>query len=1100
MRFLDPEWFRAQIASVDQHPIVFDLSVHDNVALGLSGRAHELKPGSVTYTKDHVPVVPRSEVEQACRTALLHEFVKVSERDRGEGIPQPRLTDYLTSSLSQGLPDGYDTILGTRGSSLSGGQKQRLAIARARLRDPPILILDEATSALDPTSRLLINEAVKTWRKGRTTIIITHDLSQVEAGDFLYMMKQGQVVENGYREDLERSGASGLFRELAEQQREQAEDERQQRVERDAAATAAASPSSSSWALSTPKLARLASGTPSPNEQVEELVELLPQRSTLSYRSPVRDTTRSADGLGLSSPSRRSTFRYNPAAASSDRDLRRHGRQPSSDSLKTVGSAYSSTSDLVAADKTSTPPVRISNDDPTLSDRAGAKGLRTLRLAEQQHAWVASRDAPWLEDAGKVAASLRSQPSSAPASIRTRKVWSEDDLNKSVAALKDLHIDLPTTKSNAAAANAIESAEAILSPPAPLWPTLRFALATTPRKPLLILGLICSILFGALTPLFSFFLGKLLATMGLQGQSHNVLVYALFVLCLAVLEGIFSFGNFYTMEVVGEAWIQKLRGVALRKVVRQDKTWFDTAPDAKPGTLVARTIQDAEDARNLLARQIGALLIVLIMVLAGITWAMITGWQLTLVGLAVGPIFIAAMTLQSSVVARFEVKNKARRETVAKSFYEVASNIRGVRSMALEGIFASQFDDALQATKRDALRAAPFSGFGFGLGEALTYMCEALLFYVGALFITRGIYDFERMVVVFNLFIFAVSFAAMTMAYLPGLTKALQATADMRRLVELGEEGGSERVRAPQQQQGQPWQGQEEQEQGHIVFKDVSFKYPSRPNVPVLTSASFSVQRGEKVAIVGPSGCGKSTIAALLQRLYEPEANDEAGTTSSSGIYLDGHRIDSLPTTTLRHRLAVISQHPNLFDMSVEENVEYGLPDDETRTDGVATSAAIRAACSLAQSSSFIAALPKGYGTQLGDAASLVSGGQKQRLAIARALLRFLPPQQQQQGRRTNRASVLILDEATSALDDVTRAAVLDVVLPTAKSGHTAKSTLLADTTVLAVTHKLDEMKRCDRIVVLEEGKVVQQGSFEELMQVKGGAFRTLASAGGWGA
>ena len=205
--------------------------------------------------------------------------------------------------------------------------------------------------------------------------------------------------------------------------------------------------------------------------------------------------------------------------------------------------------------------------------------------------------------------------------------------------------------------------------------------------------------------------------------------------------------------------------------------------------MVNRIIKDSEDARSLLSRFFGNLVNVVAMVLAGLTWAMIEGWQLTLVGMSVAPIFILAIAVQSRLVTRFEGRNKLQREKVARCFYDVVSNIRGVRSMALEPVFAAQFHDAAVITERDAIRVAPLSGFGFGLGEGLTYLSEALIFYVGAVFIVQGSYDFKKMVVVFNLFIFAVTFAAGTMAYLPGLSKGVQATADLLDLIEEDERG-----------------------------------------------------------------------------------------------------------------------------------------------------------------------------------------------------------------------------------------------------------------------------------------------------------------------
>ncbi|KAG9081761.1 hypothetical protein FS749_007412, partial [Ceratobasidium sp. UAMH 11750] len=202
---LDEKWTRKHVALVSQQCILFDMSVHDNVAIGLAGREDEMlnrteeEDPLAEPSAPYVPRVSRSRVMDACRVALLHEFIRE-------------------------LPDGYDTILSGGGGggddeadegkgriSLSGGQRQRLAIARAWMRDPAVLILDEATSALDATARILVFEAIKAWRRNKTTIVITHDLAQIAPSDFVYVMKDGRVVQEGYRYNLEvdRAGVFG---------------------------------------------------------------------------------------------------------------------------------------------------------------------------------------------------------------------------------------------------------------------------------------------------------------------------------------------------------------------------------------------------------------------------------------------------------------------------------------------------------------------------------------------------------------------------------------------------------------------------------------------------------------------------------------------------------------------------------------------------------------------------------------------------------------------------------------------------------------------------------------------------------------------------
>lgn len=243
--------------------------------------------------------------------------------------------------------------------------------------------------------------------------------------------------------------------------------------------------------------------------------------------------------------------------------------------------------------------------------------------------------------------------------------------------------------------------------------------------------------------------------------------------------------------------------------------------------------------------------------------------------------------------------------------------------------------------------------------------------------------------------------------------------------------------------------------EGDIKFTDVDFSYPERSDVSVLQNTSLRLRKNECVAIVGSSGSGKSTIAALLQRLYEP---------MSGSVTIGGHDLRAMDVKHLRSHIAVVSQSPYLFDASVAENISYGNA-------GLSPLDVCRAA-QAAHVHDFVMGLPQGYDTPVGANAALISGGQAQRLAIARALARP--------------ARVLVLDECTSALDPASQAAVMETIR-SAKVGRTT----------LVVTHKLPVMQLCDRIVVLADGRVSEEGTYEQLVR-RNGVFAQLARGGEW--
>jgi ATP-binding cassette subfamily B protein len=238
---------------------------------------------------------------------------------------------------------------------------------------------------------------------------------------------------------------------------------------------------------------------------------------------------------------------------------------------------------------------------------------------------------------------------------------------------------------------------------------------------------------------------------------------------------------------------------------------------------------------------------------------------------------------------------------------------------------------------------------------------------------------------------------------------------------------------------------------GAVAFDGVSFSYPSRPDLPVLHEIRLEARPGERIALVGPSGAGKSTLVSLLLRLYEPTAGH---------ILLDGQPADALPLTTVRRNLAIVPQEVMLFGGSIRENIAYGKPG--------ATDAEIHDAARRANCEEFIARFPEGFATLVGERGVKLSGGQRQRLAIARAFLKD--------------PSVLLLDEATSALDSESERLI-----------QQALDTLLAGRTAFIIAHRLATVRKCDRIYVIEAGRVTEAGTHDQLMQSTGGTYRRLA-------
>jgi ATP-binding cassette subfamily B (MDR/TAP) protein 1 len=234
--------------------------------------------------------------------------------------------------------------------------------------------------------------------------------------------------------------------------------------------------------------------------------------------------------------------------------------------------------------------------------------------------------------------------------------------------------------------------------------------------------------------------------------------------------------------------------------------------------------------------------------------------------------------------------------------------------------------------------------------------------------------------------------------------------------------------------------------EGSIEFRDVHFRYPTRPEQPVLRGLNLTVKPGQYVALVGASGCGKSTTIALLERFYDPLVG---------GIYIDGKEISSLNIKQYRSYLALVSQEPTLYQGTVRENILLGADHDDV------SDSAIEFACKEANIFDFIMSLPDGFSTIVGSKGSMLSGGQKQRIAIARALLRD--------------PKILLLDEATSALDSESEH-VVQAALDAAAKGRTT----------IAVAHRLSTIQKADVIYVFDQGRIVEHGTHGELMKLAG--------------
>lgn len=476
--------------------------------------------------------------------------------------------------------------------------------------------LDEATSALDPTSRVLVFEAIKQWRRGKTTVVITHDLSQITSYDFIYVLKDGSLVEQGYRDDLE--SAHGEFRRMADAQ----------------ATTGGCLPEKdvdTSVPLTSGELLQPVSRSHTPHFSFIDV-----PRPTTFVRpgSWMLDVVDDLTRPYTSRPSSRMSHRegWEPLDGESHPTTQSRLARPSSIQIPSLS--------LPAEAQVSSPSRRLS-----------------LQFTPSSPAISLPRTSLPFDTFSEKEVVDTSSPQSPRRRIEKPRIqWTQE---------QPIALDSLTQEKSG------ELSELSPSPSPSLWHLLLEVYPTIPRKPTLIFGLFICLCSGAMTPVFSFLLSRLMFEVSVGVPDTSIInVFGGIVLGMAALDGLFLGVKYFTMETVAMSWITQARKVAFSRVLSQEKQWFDRS-DSAPVNIVQTLIKDGDDARNLLAVVLGQFFVVFAMLGVGLIWALTQGWQLTLVGLGIAPIFAGTMALQARLVSTTELRNKEARERVTKCYYNV---------------------------------------------------------------------------------------------------------------------------------------------------------------------------------------------------------------------------------------------------------------------------------------------------------------------------------------------------------------------------------------------------------------------------------------------
>lgn len=522
-----------------------------------------------------------------------------------------------------------------------------------------------------------------------------------------------------------------------------------------------------------------------------------------------------------------------------------------------------------------------------------------------------------------------------------------------------------------------------------------------------------------------------------QGRP-DVLNYALAsLLVVALVLAIASGARFYLVSWLGERVVGNLRKDLFAHVLRLGPAWFEIK---RSGDVMSRITADAQLIEQVIGSSASVALRNTLMCVGGIAMLVITNPKLALLVLAVVPVVVAPIVIFGRKVRALSREAQARIADLVAEGGETLDAVRTVQAFAQEERATESFGRTTElafaaSVRRNSRRAAMTILVIF-----IVFSAVGFLLWMGGQDVIAG----EITAGDLSAFVFyAVLVASSGGAISETIGDLQRASGAAERLAELRAEQPV--IAEPAAPVALPTPAQ-----GAIAFDEVSFRYPTRPDSLALDRFDLRVAPGETVAIVGPSGAGKTTVFNLLLRFYDPEAGR---------IRVDGVDVASVRLADLRRTIAIVPQEPVLFTASVADNIRYGRPD--------ASDAEVRAAAEAASALSFIEALPQGFATDLGTRGLRLSGGQRQRLAVARALL--CDP------------AILLLDEATSALDAESEQAV-----------QQALDRLMHQRTTLVIAHRLATVQKADRIVVVDEGRVVDVGRHADLVR-RGGLYARLA-------
>ena len=519
---------------------------------------------------------------------------------------------------------------------------------------------------------------------------------------------------------------------------------------------------------------------------------------------------------------------------------------------------------------------------------------------------------------------------------------------------------------------------------------------------------------------------------GLIDKYFGMLIVVVTILAAA------SASRYYLVMTLGERVVADIRTAVFEHLTRLDAGFYD---GVKSGEIVSRLSADTTQLKAAFGSSASIALRNLVLFMGAGGMMVYTSPRLTgLVALAI-PLIVLPLVASGRAVRNRSRDAQDRLADASAYATEAIGAMRVMQAFVAEALTVKRFSDAAEDAYETARIATRARSILTGVAIALVFSSVVGILWYGAQDVLAGNITPGTL----SQFVLYAIFAAGGLGELSQVWGEVSAAAGSAgRLAELL--AIEPAIQAPAQPQSLP-----NPPVGTVRFDNVAFAYPSRPNEPVLNGVSFSVKKGERVAIVGPSGAGKTTIMQLLLRFYDA---------SAGSIQIDGIDIREVDPRAMRDRIALVPQESMIFGTSLADNIRYGRPN--------ASDAAVKEAATRAIVDAFVSTWPEGYDTRIGERGVTLSGGQRQRISIARAILKDAP--------------ILLLDEATSALDAENETLV-----------QSALDRLMEGRTTIVIAHRLSTIVNADRILVMDHGKIVEEGTHAELVN-QGGLYARLAA------